>query len=251
MSKTVSGYRGSLDAYYQIMNSDGTFGPVKPAGNLVDFSIEPASEELEIIDTGNANYGQAADSMIDAKPTKVAYSVNRFNTDGLGLAFMGPVTKRDAASASVTDEEHTASIGDMIKLDALDVSAVVVKNQAADTTYVLDTDYTIVDAGLGIIKPVDGGGIVDDAVLKISYTKDAETGSIIAGGTDSSKIIKLWGRGVNRFNNKRVLVMIPRLPIKPGGNFSLVGTDAATVAYDGTINVPTDGSAPYSIIVED
>lgn len=251
MSGTMSAYRGSLDAYYQIEQSDGSFGPVKPAGNLVDFSIIPESEELEVISTANADYGQAADSMIDAKPTKVQYSCNRFDRDGLGVVFMGSVTARTAVSSTVTAEAHTVSMGDMIKLDNEGVSSVVVQDATDTTTYDLGDDYEITDAALGIIKVLEDGDISDADVLHISYTVDEETGYEIAGGTDSSKVIKIWGRGVNRFNNKECLVLIPRMPIKPGGNFSLVGTDAATIQYDGTINVPSDGSAPYTIIVED
>lgn len=251
MSKAVSAYRGSLDAYYRIINSDGSYGPAKPTGNLVDFSIVPNAEELEVISTQNATYGQAADSMVDAQPTTVSFTVNRFNADGLGLAFMGPVSSRTGASSDITAEEHTVSMGDMIKLNNLDVSAVVVKDETDTTTYVLDTDYTIVDAALGLIEPVDGGDISDADVLHIDYTVDAESGYLIDGGTDSSKYIHLFGRGINRFDNKRTLVDIPRLSIRPGGNFSLVGTDAATVQFDGTINVPSDDSSPYTIIVEE
>lgn len=250
MSKTMSAFRGSLDLYYQVENADGSFGPLHPAGNVTNFDIVPEAEELEVIDTGNSYYGQSADSMIDAKPTKSSFSVNRFNLDNWAMAFMGDYAARTAVETSVADEEQTASLGDMIKLAGLDVSAIVVKDETDTTTYVLNTDYEIVDAALGIIKPVVDGSIGDGDVLHISYTKAAETGWLLSGGTKSSKFIKLFGRGINRFNNKRSIVTIPRASVKPGGNFSLVGTDAASIQFDLTINVPTDGSAPFTIVAD-
>ena len=249
MSKQMNAFRGSLDLYYQVENSDGSFGPLHSAGNVTNFDITPDSEILEVISTGNADYGQAADSMVDAKPTKFSFSVNRFNIDNWAMAFMGDYAARSAASAPVVDEAHTVSMGDMIKLAGLDVSAVVVKDETGVTTYVLNTDYQIVDAALGIIKPI-GSTIETGDVLHISYTKGAETGFLLSGGTKSSYFLKLVGRGVNRFNNKRSIVTIPRGSVKPGGNFSMVSTEAGSIQFDGTINVPTDGSAPFTIVTD-
>lgn len=251
MSKTMSAFRGSLDLYYQVENSDGTFGPVHSAGNVTNFDITPDAEELEVVSTGNSDYGQAADSMIDAKPTKFSFAVNRFNIDNWAMAFMGDYAARSEASANISGEAQTVSMGDMIKLEGLDVSAVVVKDETDVTTYTLTDDYLIVDAALGIIKPVDGGAISDGDVLHISYTTALETGFLLSGGTQSSKFIKMFGRGINRFNNKRAIVTIPRGSVKPGGNFSMVGTDAASIQFDGTINVPTDGGTPFTIITDD
>lgn len=248
--KSMSAFRGSLDLYYQVENSDGSFGPLHPAGNVTNFDITPDAEELEVISTANATYGQSADSMVDAKPTTFSFTVNRFDIDSWAMAFMGEIGARSAVSGNVVDEEHTVSMGDLIKLAGLDVSAVVVKDSTGSTTYDLTDDYLVTDAELGIIQVVDGGAITDASVLHVSYTTAAETGWLLSGGTKSSKFIKLFGRGVNRFNNKRSIVTIPRGSIKPGGNFSLVGTDAASIQFDGTINVPTDASAPFTIIAE-
>lgn len=250
MAKIMSAFRGSLDLYYQVENSDGSFGPLHPAGNVTNFDIVPEAEELEVISTSNASYGQAADSMIDAKPTKFSFTVNRFDIDSWAMAFMGEMVARDAVAAPVAAEAHTVSYGDLIKLANLDVSLVVVKDVTDAVTYDLTDDYLIIDAALGIIQVVETGAISDGDVLHIAYTKGAESGWLLSGGTKSSKFIKVFGRGVNRFNNKRSIVTIPRGSVKPGGNFSLVGTDAASIQFDGTINVPTDGSAPFTIVAE-
>ncbi|SDP69722.1 phage tail tube protein [Desulforhopalus singaporensis] len=253
MSKQMQGYRGSLDLYYQVEDSNGNFGEVFPAGNVTDFQIIPDAEELEIISTGNADYGQAADTMIDAKPTKCSFSVNRFNIDTLANAFMGSYAARTASAGTVDagDPEDVTAYSDGIsRLNHIDISNLVIKDETDTTTYVLDTDYEIVDAKLGLIKVLSTGSISGGDTLHASYSYAAESGYLLSGGTSSSRFLKMWGRGVNRFNNKESRVEIPRGSIKPNGNFSMVGNEAATVGFDVTINVPTDGSAPFTIITD-
>ena len=246
MSKTISGFRGSLDLYYQVEDSDGNFGEVFDAGNVTDFNITPEAEELEIIDTGNANYGQAADTMIDAKPTKFSYSVNRFNIDNWDIAFMGDHVSRSAALADIAAELVAAKKDSIFKLAGLDVSAVVIKDDTDTTTFDLATDYEIVDAELGLIK-----WLATDASLHVAYTTAAESGFLLSGGTKTSKFLKLFGRGINRFTNKRCIVNIHRGSVKAGGSFSFVGTDAASMQFDGTANVPADGGATFTIVTDE
>lgn len=49
------------------------------------------------------------------------------------------------------------------------VSAVVVKDQAGDTTYVEDTDYTL-DAVAGTVTRISGGAIAAEATVSIAYS---------------------------------------------------------------------------------
>jgi len=58
---------------------------------------------------------------------------------------------------------------DVVALPDRDVSDVVVKNKAADTTYDAGDDYTV-DADAGTVTRVVGGAIAADATLKIAYS---------------------------------------------------------------------------------
>lgn len=250
MSKTISAYRGSLDGYFQIEASDGSFGEVFPAGNLSDFAITPNASELEVLSTQNADYGQAADTMTDAESTAITFTANRFNVDNMRIANMATLTERTAIEASITGEEVTAVLGGIFKTAGLDISSVVVTDSTSTTTYVLNDDYEIVDAELGLIKVLADGDIADGESLLVNYTKAAETGYLISGGKSPSTYIRFWGRGINRFNNKRTLIKIGRGSVRPDGSFSYVGSDAAEQGFAVTATIPTDGSAPYEIITE-
>ncbi len=252
MSKQMQGFRGSIDAYFQVEQSDGSFGPVYPAGNLTNFELTPDAEEMEIISTGNDDYGQALDSMIEAKPTKGSFGVNRFNIDLLALAFMGDVAARSGTETTVTDEVVAAVPGEIFKLANIDVSALVLTNTAGTTTYDVEDDYEIVDAALGLVKVVAAadGGTIAEGDIHADYTAAAPTGWLLNGGTKSSKFIKLIGRGINRFNNKRSIITVPRASIKSAGGFSFVGTEAASISFDLTCNVPTDGSPVFTVVAQ-
>ncbi|BDD88703.1 hypothetical protein [Desulfofustis limnaeus] len=252
MSKQMQGFRGSLDLYYQVEQADGSFGPVYPAGNVTGFELVPDAEEMEIISTGNADYGQALDSMIEAKPTKGNFTVNRFNIDSWALAFMGEVEARTGTITEVTNEEVAAVPGEIFKLAHLDVSELVLTNVAGDVTYDVGDDYEIVDAALGLVrvKTAAEGGTIAAGTIHADYDAAAPSGWLLKAGTKSSKFIKLWGRGINRFNNKRSIVQVPRASVKPSGGFSIVGTDPASIQMDLTCNVPTDGSPVFTVVAE-
>lgn len=252
MSKTVSAYRGSLDLYYQMYDSSGNKLPaVYPGGNMTEFSITPDAEETEVISTGNSDYGQAADSMTDQKPTKVSWSTNRFNSMLWAVAFMGQMIARTGSETTVTDEAVTVSKGEMFRVDALDISAVTITDDSGTTTYVEGTDFTVVDAALGLFKHIEDGGIADGDEVLIDYTKGAESGYTIKGGIDSSKFIYVFGRGVNRFNNKRSIVEIGKISVTPSGSFSFVSTDPASMTMEGTVIAPGDGTEGYRIHVDE
>lgn len=247
MGSEMRGYRGSLDAYFQLYDENDELGAAFAVGNLTEFNLTPDSEEVEVISTGNADFGQAADSMTDPKPTKCQFTCNRHSRHTLALNFMGSVSARSAVQATVTDESVNVEVGELFKVLGLDISAVTVTSDDGNTTYVLDTDYEIVDAALGLMRVIDGGSIAAGSVL-VDYTKAAETGYLLEGGVDSSKFVKIFGRGVNRFNSKRTIVEIARGSIRPSQAFGMVGSDPATAGYEVTITTPDDGSAPFKVI---
>lgn len=246
MSKQISGYRGSLDIFYQVEDSQGNFGAIYDGGNIVDFNLTPDADETEIIDTGNANYGQAADSMIDAKPTKYSMTVNRMNIDNWAVAFMGEYAARSAAQATILDHVVSAVQNEMFKLPDYDITIDDIMDDVDVVSYAEGTDFEIVDAALGIVK-----WLAADDDLHVDYTKAAETGYLLSGGTKTSKFLRVWGRGINRFNNKRCLVNISRSSVRGGGAFSFVGQDPSQMQLEGTIIVPSDGSAGFTIVTDE
>ncbi len=246
MSKTISAFRGSLDLYYQVEDDSGNFGQVYDAGNVTNFSIGPDAETVDVLSTKNADYGQAADSMTEPKPTTFSFNVNRMNIDNWAVGFMGEYAARTASSATVTDEAVSAVQNGMFIVEGFDISAVTIQDSTDTTTFAEGTDYEIVDPALGIIR-----WLAADTDLHVDYTTAAESGYLLSGGTKSSRFLRVWGRGINRFTNKRCLVKIGRGSVKTGGNFSFVGTDPSEMQFEGTANIPADGSAAFEIITDE
>ena len=78
----------------------------------------------------------------------------------------------DPAARVAVDEADYAFTGDTLDLPGTDVSDVVVKNKAGDTTYVDGTDYDI-DAATGVITR-KGNKLAAGAEAKVAYKRAAE-----------------------------------------------------------------------------
>ncbi len=70
---------------------------------------------------------------------------------------------------AVTSESKTFPADETLTLDHSQVSSVVVKNEAGDTTYVADTDY-IIDEANGKIARITTGAIASAATVKVDYS---------------------------------------------------------------------------------
>lgn len=70
---------------------------------------------------------------------------------------------------AVASESKTFAADETLTLDHPQVSSVVVKNEAGDTTYVADTDYTV-DAANGKITRITTGAIASGATVKVDYS---------------------------------------------------------------------------------
>jgi uncharacterized protein len=91
------------------------------------------------------------------------------------------------AVVAVVEAEYTFDSQDRISLPHKHASALVVKNQAGSTTYVLNTDYTA-DLVRGIIQR-KGTAIAPNATVKISYSRPDFTGvtdTLIVGGVNGT-----------------------------------------------------------------
>lgn len=70
---------------------------------------------------------------------------------------------------AVASESKTFAADETLTLDHPQVSSVVVKNEAGDTTYVADTDYTV-DVANGKITRIATGAIASGATVKVDYS---------------------------------------------------------------------------------
>ncbi len=240
MSLPISGFRGSLNLYFQIEKEPGVFGTAHLFGNLSNFELIPAADKVDIISTMNEDYGQAADTMTDPQPTTASATINRFSLTTEALAYMGDLELLEGSEKTISDEEHKGvKSGDIIKLDGgFGVKDVSIKTGGSP----LDEDQFVVkEPDLGLIE------VLTDGDIEVSYTVAAPSGLKLSGGVNPSRFLRCWGVGINRFNNKKRMIKLARAGVRPGGGSSLVGTDNSEINLEFTLTTPADGSPAFEI----
>lgn len=166
-----------------------------------------------------------------------AFTTEQISIDNMAMFYVGEAVNRTVAGGAVAAEAHNAvqqgryyQLGTTIT-GARKVSAVVVKD-SVPTTYTLNTDYTV-DADLGRIYIVPGGGIADDTNLLIDYTEAAYTIDEIT--TDESKSIE----GELRFisdnagpGSPQKDFLFPYATLTPNGSQTFIADEWQTLGFD-------------------
>lgn len=185
---------------------------LKYLGNATKFEIKENSEKKERVSKDRSNYGSALNTVFVKKPADVMITIDDLDRDNLALVFLGDSSAVSLVGASVTDEVVTGYQGLIFKTAKRKISAVVLTNSAGAVTYVLNTDYQIVDAEQGLIKII-GSTITDGQSLKVDYTFGSMTSNKVSGGINSSIIVKILFDGVNQADQtkpKRWLMSLKR-----------------------------------------
>lgn len=229
----LSALKGSGAARFALCDASGVpdLDMVLPFGNLVTLEIDPQSETVEVNSTDDDTYGELVDTDTETTGVKIKLSSNRFSAQSLAFALQAKLLDLTAAEQTVTDEEFTANLAAMSKVPGRNISSMVITSDDGVTTYAAGSDY-IFDGELGYITYPDGTTIAEGASLKRSYAVAAETGQLLWINNAPSQKIWLHWKGLNRFNQKRMEVMIPLCTIKPDGTINLMAKEAIEGSFE-------------------
>jgi hypothetical protein len=153
---------------------------------------------------------------------------SNFAPDLLALIFNSSAPAAHTQAATVlTAVPHTVKKGHLCKLrtaggaNVYNITSVgAVTDSGGTTTYVLDTDYSVVDLKAGLIKILPGGAIAD-GIIKITFTPAAVTDALAqrlivpgsAGGSITGDAIVVFSRGGRADESYREC----KVSISPGG----------------------------------
>jgi hypothetical protein len=245
----MSGFLGSGDIY--VNRKIGTvYQGWKKVGNATKFEIKENSELKERVSKGRANYGSSLNSVYIHKPAEVNITLDDLDKDNLGLVFLGSTSVVSVSGSSVTDEVVTGYKDHIFQTAHRKISSVVLTNSGATVTYVLDTDYSIVDADLGLIKVLAAGAITDAQSLKIDYTYGSMTSNKVAGGTNSNVIMKVLFDGVNQATQEKAVVNVLEAVLSPQSGVDFLADDFTSIELAGRANVPEGGTEAYTVETE-
>lgn len=187
-------------------------------GETVKLDLTQNAPRLEMATSRSADRGTAF-SMAQAKTGEVAISMKTVSDFVWGLLSSGTWTEVAAGSA-VAGWVAPAGVlvGQIIKLPAMNVSAVAVKDSTGSPlTLVANTDYEL-DAVAGTVKIKNLGSYVQP--LKVDYTPGAVKilGGLKAPNDDWIVVFN----GTNSYDNSRVTLEIFKFRFDPEGTLAMI-----------------------------
>lgn len=156
-----------------------------------------------------------------------AFTMESMTPDNLAMVLYG--SQSAVASASETDEQVVLYHDKWMPLANINVSAVIVGDDAVPTTtYTLGTDY-VLNAEAGAIMALSTGAITDAQTVFVDYTSgDHSVVEAVETGTPPTR----WGRfeGLNTADtDKPVTIDLYKMSISPLAELALI-TDEITQA---------------------
>lgn len=241
--------------FFDPFDTNGNRTGERYLGNCPAFGIAVATEKAE-------HY--SSETGLRQKDQTILIEVNRTaeitcdNMSGANVALFlaGEEVLVEQSNTAVSGEEIDAVIqGRHYQLGQSavnpagwrNVSNVVVEDDATPTpnTFALGTDYEL-DAAMGRIKIVEGGGIANSTNLVIDYDKPIQTWQRIKTGAESElrgglRVVADNASGQNRD------FYFPEVTLTPNGELPVIadGTDFAAVAFSVEILKPQNAEAIY------
>lgn len=200
----------------------------RPVGNVSTLTFAVQSETRELRDYQNPG-GGTANSLDRITSVEVTMAMRDFVAENLALATNGAVS--DVTSGSATDESHTATLDQLIRLDNMDPSSVVVTSDPSGTTYTEGTDYEVNAAG---VVPLSGGSISDQDPILITYDYSARRviEAIVASGQEFEMVFA----GLNEAQSgKAVVIDAWRVKFSPAQSLDWIGDDFGELNLTGRV----------------
>lgn len=233
--------------YMAPIDSTGARGKLVQVGNTTKLSIKPNSSKQEQKSKMRGTYGTALTTVMLPDPSDFGMTMQRIDKANLLYQFLGTEATFAQTAGAVVDEAVTAVQGGWVKLAGEKVSAVVVKNTAGSTTYVLGTDYTL-NTDLGMIQVLATGTIADASALKVSYTKAAITdGWAINGSTKASIRAYVLLDGENIATGELVTGEFYDVMLTPDQEIDFLADNLVEIGLSGSMTKPSSKPAAYQV----
>lgn len=221
-------------------------------GNVTAFSFTIESESLDHFDS-TQGIRQKDDSVLLEVNRTGTLTTDNINKENMGLFILGDYSTQVQTSGTVTDESigavkqdryYQVGVSPSNPTGVRSISAVTVKVGA--TTKTVTTDYTV-DLTLGRVYIVVGGGIADDDVVLVTYTKAAVSREVIksASGATIDGALKWVAK-----NPKGPVrdVYFPSCRLSPNGEFQLLGDEWQAMSFN--IDIQKLNDATESIYID-
>lgn len=245
---------GAGYVYFDEHDADGALTGERYLADTPGFSITVASESLE----DYSSDGPVAEKQLDVA-TRVtrdaALTLKDMSTENFAMFIIGGVASMSTTAGAVTATEvnggngvkqgrwYQLGVSPSLPTGVRKITAVVVKDDnASPATFDLTDDYEL-DADLGRIYIVPGGGIADGTVLEVDFTKTEASWDQVASTDLGAKTGALRFVASNTSGQNRDLYL-PSVVMKPDGEFAFKSRDTVQqMGFTVSVNSPGDGRA--------
>ncbi len=247
------GFLGAGDLYIARFNSTtGMFDDFTGPLESTKFEIKPKVDLKEMVSKGRTTYGQVIESVTIPQPFDFVCDFAEVNGDTLVAALLGTVSTLNVGAGTMTAVEVTCKKGAWVEIGHMNIAtaAFTVKDETGATTYALGTDYEV-NYRLGMLKVLSTSAIVNGAVLEVSGTYGAISGTQIAGGTDAQIRCKFRLDGKNFVDGLPCIVDVWEAVIAASSAFDFLGKDFASVSLPGRLKTPSGKTEPFVVTLLD
>lgn len=235
------------NVYMAPLDSAGNRGTLRMVGNTTKLAIKPNSTKKEQKSKMRGSYGSAITTVMLAEPSDFSMTLQKIDKTNLMYQFLGSEATYSQSAGSVVDEAVTAVLDGWVKLAGEKISAVVVTNSAASTTYVLGTDYEL-NTDIGMIRAIPGGAITDAQALKVDYTKAAiADGWAINGSTKASIRVYVLLDGENIATGELIQGEFWDVVLTPDQEIDFLSDNLVEIGLNGSMQIPSAKPSAYVV----
>jgi hypothetical protein len=228
--------------FFNHNGNDGAAGSgLLDLGNIPTLAVQKAITEIEHFSFNAISRSRQRDlTIVTDIGVSLSFTIDELFAENWNILLFGDgITPVVQAGGAQTDEAHTtpAILDRSIFTNETNISAVTITGLGETPTYVLGTDYEIVNPVTGEIKILSGGTITAALDILIDYTSAARTRQQIIPGADP----RLKGSARLEFtaqNGEDLTWIIQNCEIKPDGDSPLSSTETSEIAV--VLNILTD-----------
>jgi hypothetical protein len=193
----------------------GVAGAMRHIGNVPEFELEISADVIEHTESTS---GKRTTDFTMVQTTAVNFSGQLETVNKENLQYIVSGTNTEAVTKTVTDLSlGTVVVGQMIKLDGYNLTAVSFTDSTATPVTIDPSKYTL-DPVFGTVVFNDLTGVTTP--VKATYTTGAVTHTTLA--TDFEKEYELFFKGINTANGKHMAVRLWRTKKSPETTFPLI-----------------------------
>lgn len=221
MSKTYISLQGR---FYLAPIVAGVVGAMRELGNVPEFSLEIGAD---VIEHNESMTGQRTVDFTMVQTTSVSFSGQLEQVDEENLKYILSGTNHVVASESAKIQQlGTVKIGDEIKLDGYNLTAVSFMDSAETPLAIPKEKYTL-DAVFGTVKFKEAIA----SPVTATFTTGAVTHTTLA--SDFGSEYQLFFKGVNTANGDNVAVTLHRTKKSPETEFPLIHEELGSYSISG------------------